>query len=525
MKQTFRKTKVVAAGALCGALALAGTTSALAAGEEPPQSGPAVEVPGAPAQPIAPASIPVGGVSGVWGEVSWQIDEAGVLEIGPGHLFDQMDMSQGWRVYSDDITKVVFTGPDPTILAENSSGLFQNMYLVTEFEGLENVDASQVRTLANAFSSLLALQTLDLSSWDTSSLQDLSFTFAGSFALTSLDVSTWNTSNVTSLFATFAACEALVDLDISNWNVGQVQSMNITFLHANSLEELDLSNWNPAQNYSLSGTFSEMASLRSLNLAGWDLSNVTDLASMAANTPSLETLDLSGWDTRHIFSSSLMLQNSAVSTLILGENTVLSLFSDLRDLAADDVFTGNWVEIGSGTVDEPRESSWEGTSSDLLTRTQDVREAGTYVLQRHTTVEFDANHPDATGSVAAVTGRTGFPVLIPANEFEAADYTFNGWNLAADGTSTHFSVGESAYFGGGTTTVFAQWVPVDVDPDPEPEPSPTPDPDEKPEDKPKDSENKDLAQTGASGLWLGLAALGLLGLGAGTTVWSRRRNA
>lgn len=71
-------------------------------------------------------------------------------------------------------------------------------------------------------------------------------------------------------------------------------------------------------------------------------------------------------------------------------------------------------------------------------------------------VHFDAN--GGTGTMNDQRFGINASQALTANAFTRADYTFDGWNTAADGSGTSYADEQSVSFAnGGTTTLYAQW--------------------------------------------------------------------
>lgn len=75
-------------------------------------------------------------------------------------------------------------------------------------------------------------------------------------------------------------------------------------------------------------------------------------------------------------------------------------------------------------------------------------------------IVYDVNcPPDSThtGHVGEQSGTAGTVISIQANSFVVPNYTFTGWNTAADGTGTPYAPGDS-YTIGGPEILYAQWM-------------------------------------------------------------------
>lgn len=83
-----------------------------------------------------------------------------------------------------------------------------------------------------------------------------------------------------------------------------------------------------------------------------------------------------------------------------------------------------------------------------------AKDTGTATLgaSSSSTVTFDANGGSGTTAAQSASSATA----LTANGFTRANYTFNGWNTAADGTGTAYADGASYPFSS-STTLYAQW--------------------------------------------------------------------
>ena len=72
------------------------------------------------------------------------------------------------------------------------------------------------------------------------------------------------------------------------------------------------------------------------------------------------------------------------------------------------------------------------------------------------TITFKKNADEATGSMAALSGKKDSTVTLTANGFTRTGYVFNGWNTVADGSGTAYSNGQMIKLTA-NLTLFAQW--------------------------------------------------------------------
>lgn len=88
---------------------------------------------------------------------------------------------------SDMIKKVKITGP--LKFTGSLTGFFENMFSLTEIEGLNYFDTSEVTEMSNMFNSCEKLRSIDVSSFDTHNVCDMDYMFARCLCLEELDLS------------------------------------------------------------------------------------------------------------------------------------------------------------------------------------------------------------------------------------------------------------------------------------------------------------------------------------------------
>ena len=171
-----------------------------------------------------------------------------------------------------NVTKVVFDPAFANARPTNCNGWFQGCENLTNIEGIEYLNTSQVTDMHNMFYNCYHLQTTDFSGFDTRKVKDMSNMFYNCGSLKSLDISNFNTSEVTNMRSMFYHCIGLTSLDLSHLNTSKVSIMI--------------------------SMFQSCFNLLSVNLSGWDTRNVGSMYHMFEGCKSLKTLDLSGFDTR-----------------------------------------------------------------------------------------------------------------------------------------------------------------------------------------------------------------------------------
>ncbi|KRO03362.1 hypothetical protein IV54_GL000268 [Levilactobacillus paucivorans] len=372
--------------------------------------------------------------SGTNGSAKWTEDSNGVMTITGGVMTDSM-------MFKTSVTKLVFDGSlGKIVLPTNSSRLFEYWSNLTEIDGWENVDASNVTNMSNMFSEDISLKSLDLSSLDLSNVINMSQLLYGGIAdqngnhpisITSFKLGS-STSKVTDMTEMLSGDSSLTDVDAADWNVSSLKSADSLF-HGTAISNLDLSKWQTPELQKLTATFGDMPNLSSINVAGlqtgkvtlfvqtfendpllktvdvsrWDVSGSQNFTRMFYNDPLLSTLDLSSWhpktdlqilqmffddsslssldlsgfDTIGSGQGNSALQNTTgLHELVLGPNTFQGTDVGnvaLPDIPVTDTYTGLWQAVGTGTLDQPNGATY--TSAQLNTS---AMKADTYVWQK-----------------------------------------------------------------------------------------------------------------------------------------------
>ncbi|WP_367295816.1 BspA family leucine-rich repeat surface protein [Levilactobacillus yonginensis] len=330
------------------------------------------------AAPVAPVEVQ----TGVWGTSKWTLNDQGTMTIFAGTLgraFNQFDST------NDNIfgaTKVVFDGTaGKIVLPANANSLFASFEKVTAYEGLDNVDTSQVAMMNNLFAENLALTSIDLSSWDFSQVSNVSYMFAGQspailqemqLKSVKLGKSFHAAINLTGMFQN---ATNLTDVDFANWDLSHALNIQ-NMLSGTGFSTLDVSGWNVGHVTATRDAFSNMANLTAINLGDWQTGKVGNAIGMFRNDPLLTQLNLTNVGGQYI--TNLLDGNTGLSQLVLGPNTILT--NDYGNVAlpavpVNDDYTGLWQSVETGAT---------YTSDDLVASYDGATMAGTYVWQKTT---------------------------------------------------------------------------------------------------------------------------------------------
>ena len=144
-----------------------------------------------------------------------------------------------WINYNSKyITTVVF---DPTFAEARpttTANWFYNFDALTDIQGIEYLNTSEVTNMSGMFYYCDSLVSLDLSSLDTSSVTNMSNMFYSCQNLISLDLSNFDTSNVTDMSQMFYYCLDLTTLDLSFFDTSKSPNTKNMFLDCGKLETI-----------------------------------------------------------------------------------------------------------------------------------------------------------------------------------------------------------------------------------------------------------------------------------------------
>ena len=293
--------------------------------------------------------------------------------------------------------KIVIAGP--LAIKGSAAGIFNDISNLEEFEGLSNLDTSQVTSMNSMFANEPKLKSLDLSNFNTSNVTDMRYLFESCYSLKNLDLSSFDTTNVKDMNTMFYLCSSLTNLNLNNFDTKNVENMNSMFFACQSLSSLNVGSFNTSKVTDFSGMFSGCESLTQLDVSHFNTSNVTNMNGMFSSCSNLTKIDVSHFNTDKVTNMFQMffgdnsltsldisnfnmdsVTNSAVMLIGLNSLNYLKLGAK-NSLANTSLNTpGIWVNVGNGTAEHPqalKDKRW--TSRQLLTNYNPAKDADAYV--------------------------------------------------------------------------------------------------------------------------------------------------
>ena len=250
------------------------------------------------------------------------------LEISGGTITNPQSLSEVFGDDTNSIDQIKIT--DTLKITGVARALFGDLKNLTQLEGLEKLDTSDV-TIMSAM-------------------------FKNCSMLTSLDVSHFNTSKVTQMSMMFSNCRSLYNLDVSHFDTSQAEYINYMFGNCYKLRSLDVSHFNTSNVTEMSEMFSGCRSLYNLDLTSFDTSKVKDNAQY----------------TQYMFYDCANLNTLKLGSKFITPKSRLDL--DFPERTPQD---GKWHKVGSGTSVNPEDT--EGQSDSFIDNFDGSKDAGTYV--------------------------------------------------------------------------------------------------------------------------------------------------
>lgn len=149
-------------------------------------------------------------------------------------------------------------------------------------------------------------------------------------------------------------------------DTSKVTNMSQMFSDCRSLKKLDLSSFDTNKVEDMSKMFSGCSDLKLLNITNFDTSKVTNMNGMFSGCETLEELDLSSFDTTNVKSMNNMFESTeSLKSLKLGEKFVVPEHQEKKLNLTEKT----WINIGNGTINNPKPTDKSGISStELLTQ-------------------------------------------------------------------------------------------------------------------------------------------------------------
>lgn len=342
------------------------------------------------------------------GTLSFYCD--GDRSLRSGETYDMPDYwsSPEWHRNSSDMSRyiegknvkrVVFDSSFAKARPKCTMAWFSDMSSITEIEGLQYLNTSEVTCMSEMFYGCSNLKTLDVSHFNTSKVTYMGYMFDECSSLVSLDVSHFNTSKVTSMMSMFRMCSSLTKLDINNFDTSNTTEMKNMFAECSNLTSLNVSNFDTSKTTDMSSMFYGCSRLSELDVSGFNTSQTTQMSSMFYGCSRLLEIDVSNFNTSNVYNMTWMFGGcSSLTSIDISSFDISSLVDEYEENALQGMFFGcnNLKTIKCGVLWNVKNIAY---SSDMF--------SGCACLVGGKGTNYDSNHTDA--EYARIDGGPGKP--------------------------------------------------------------------------------------------------------------------
>jgi len=183
-------------------------------------------------------------------------------------VYSGNDLNYGkWTDNSDilgNCTTVVFESSFSSARPTKCTYWFLSLGSLTNIQGIENLNTSEVTDMGSMFANCVELTSLDLSHFNTAKVTAMDSMFKNCTGLTTLDLSSFDTSNVETMSEMFSGCSALTTLTVATgWT--KISSRSNRFKNC-SPSTMNLVMDNDKSSQSLLEEFSDLISGKAVNV-------------------------------------------------------------------------------------------------------------------------------------------------------------------------------------------------------------------------------------------------------------------
>lgn len=176
------------------------------------------------------------------GTLAFYYDKKRIGRSGTVYNLNEGEDEPGWVLDSNNrnAEKVVFDASFAKARPTSTFHWFLNCDYLSEIQGIENLNTSEVRNMCAMFALCKSLKSVDVSHFDTRVVEDAGGMFSNCTSLESIDMSHFDTGNIYNMASMFNNCNSLTKLDLSNFNTGKVEYLPYMFSGCSNLRTLYL---------------------------------------------------------------------------------------------------------------------------------------------------------------------------------------------------------------------------------------------------------------------------------------------
>ncbi|MFD1420933.1 BspA family leucine-rich repeat surface protein [Lactiplantibacillus songbeiensis] len=262
--------------------------------------------------------------SGKCGDTTeWYVENNELHFVGTGDFnyidFHSKNMGDNWPWWEQkSVTKVVFD--NKVIAPTDCTKMFENLFYVTAYENIANLDFSNVENTEQMFGSNASLNNLDLSDWNMSNVISAHEMFRDCQKLTTVTMPKKATTSLCNAGSMFWDCPSLVRVNFNGMDISQIDKTRMfegdsslssfdtnilkvgvacrsMFSDCTSLTHLNIELGEDQETgyleYQSTSMFKGCSNLESINFTNKTPGNVGDMQWMFAGCSKLSSIDLS----------------------------------------------------------------------------------------------------------------------------------------------------------------------------------------------------------------------------------------
>lgn len=250
------------------------------------------------------------------------------------------------------ITTVVFDKSFSEFRPVSTSYWFHNLTKLRIIKGIENLNTSNVKCMADMFDGCSSLTSIDVSGFNTSNVEGMVGMFEGCSSLSNIDLSCFDASKVTTMYMMFMGCSSLKSINLSGFKTSEVEFMGRMFEGCSSLTSIDLSGFNTSKVRDMPSMFKGCSNLSTLNICNFDISRMFNYSILYVVSHNNE--EHLSYDEVTTYGPYVKFFNDSFKDIFQGCSSLSTLYIGHNDFDnANELFEKDNLFNGIGTSDRP----------------------------------------------------------------------------------------------------------------------------------------------------------------------------
>lgn len=173
--------------------------------------------------------------------LTFTCDDKREEKTGNTYSLNNQANSPEWKNEKANITEVVFMPSFSKARPTSTRSWFEGMTKLSNIEGMENLNTSEVTTMSYMFYNCQSLKSIDLEFLDTHNTTQMNNMFQYCTALEKIDLSHFDTTSNSSFLRMFQGCVSLHDLDFTSFTFSSTADSRYMLYNCTGLDTLTLS--------------------------------------------------------------------------------------------------------------------------------------------------------------------------------------------------------------------------------------------------------------------------------------------